>query len=398
MASGDAERRAGADGADLWDAAADERQRLADEREQLSNERENLADERERLADEHERLLDQRHAAQADDVRLGTALDDEFARVEAEGNLVRSEARLQRAVAERTRAQVALERHERNAERRSSDAERSADHVGGPEEVDDHWHLERRGFVAVERERLATMRDVAQDARDELAAGREQDADRRDREAREREDGAALRETEQFGGAASVTAHERVLRARSDLSQVRESADRQRRGSARLRQRAAVDRADASSRAASFIPDAYGPRLQAEFMDLTREMFASQQLAEVADRALRFALECLPDYVAAGVTIVHGGLSAVRIATDPVAEQLDAFQLEIGQGPAFEALESPEPVHAASFVAWPDLAVVASELGVEGALAYGLSVSRDGTWHPLGMLTFYADAASDTRP
>ena len=102
MASGDAERRAGADGADLWDAAADERQRLADEREQLSNERERLADERERLADEHERLLDQRYAARADDVLLDTALDDEFARVEAEGNLVRSEARLQPAVAERT--------------------------------------------------------------------------------------------------------------------------------------------------------------------------------------------------------------------------------------------------------------------------------------------------------
>ena len=133
-------------------------------------------------------------------------------------------------------------------------------------------------------------------------------------------------------------------------------------------------------------------------MDLTRELFASQQLSEVADRALRFALECLPDYVAAGVTIVHGGVSTVRIATDPVAEQLDAFQIEIGQGPAFEALESPEPVHAASFAAWPDLAVVATELGIEGALAYGLSVPRDGTWHPMGMLTFYADAGSALRP
>ena len=195
-----------------------------------------------------------------------------------------------------------------------------------------------------------------------------------------------------------MTAHQQVVRARGDLSQVRESADRQRRSSARLRQRAAVDRADASGRAASFIPDAYGPRLRAAFMDLTREMFASQQLSEVADRALRFALECLPDYVAAGVTIVHGGVSTVRIATDPVAEQLDAFQIESGQGPAFEALESPDPVHATSFASWPDLAVVAIELGIEGALAYGLSVPRDGTWHPMGMLTFYADAGSAFDP
>ncbi len=99
MASGDAEVRSASDGADLWDAAADERQRLADEREQLSNEREHLANERERLADEHERLLDQRYATLSDDV-AGTALDDEddeFARVEAERNLDLAESRLQRA-------------------------------------------------------------------------------------------------------------------------------------------------------------------------------------------------------------------------------------------------------------------------------------------------------------
>jgi len=285
-----------------------------------------------------------------------------------------------------------------NVERRSSDAERSADRVAGVGEDDEDWYLDRRGFVAVERERLATARDAAQDARDELAAGREHDADRRDRVARDREQGAALREIEHLRGTATVAAHQQALRAHSDLSQVRAAADRQRRRSARLRQRAAVDRAEASERAASFIPDAFGPRLRAEFMDLTREMFVSQQLSEVADRALRFALECLPGYAAAGVTIVHGGLSTVRIATHPVAEQLDAFQIEIGQGPAFDALESPEPVHVTSFSAWPDVAVVAAELGVEGALAYGLSVPRDGIWHPLGILTFYAEAASALDP
>jgi hypothetical protein len=285
-----------------------------------------------------------------------------------------------------------------NAERRRSDAERSADRVAGADEDEERWQLERRGFVAVERERLAALRDAAQDARDELAAARERDADQRDREARVRDQGAAELETAHVRSAVSATAHQRVLRARSDLSQVRESADRQRRSSSRLRQRAAVDRAEASGRVASFIPDAYGPRLRAQFMDLTREMFASQDLSEVADRAIHFALECLPDYVAAGVTIVHGGLSTVRIATDPVAEQLDAFQIEIGGGPTFEALGSPEPIHITSFAPWPEVAVVASELGLEGALAYGLSVPRDGTWHPLGMLTFYAEVASALDP
>ena len=210
MASGDAEARAAVEGAELWDAAADERQRLADEREQLSNERENLANERERLADEHERLLDERNADHAEDVRLGRALDERADRVEAEGTLARAEARLQRALAERTRAELALERQAVSLERRDAAVERSADRSGDTGDDVEAWQLERRGFVAVERGRLAALRDVAQDTRDQLADTRDRGSDLRDREARVREDAAARRETEQLRGAASATAHERV--------------------------------------------------------------------------------------------------------------------------------------------------------------------------------------------
>ena len=138
--------------------------------------------------------------------------------------------------------------------------------------------------------------------------------------------------------------------------------------------------------------------MRAQFMELTRELFASQQLSDVADRALAFALECLPAYVAAGVTIVHGGAPVLRTASDPVADRLDAIQIETGQGPAFEAFASPEPVHATSFAPWPDVSVVAAELGIEGVLAYGLSVPRDGTWQSVGILTFYADVVSPHDP
>ena len=389
MASGGAETHAAVEGADLWDAAADERQRLADEREQLSNERENLANERERLADEHERLLDERNADRGDE------LSD---RVEAEGNLARAEARLQRALAERTRAQLALDRQAVSLERRGADTERSADRVGDTGDDVETWQLERRGFVAVERERLAAMREVVQDARDEIADARDRGSDLRDRAARVREDAAARHESEQLRGAASATAHERVVRARDDLSEVRESADRQRRNSAWRRQDAAVDRAEASGRTASFIPDACGPHLRGQFMELTRELFASQQLSDVAERALGFALECLPAYVAAGVTIVHGGVPVLRVASDPIADRLDAIQIEAGQGPAFDAFASPEPVHAASFTAWPEVSVVAAELGIEGVLAYGLAVPRDGEWQSIGILTFYADVAAGPDP
>ncbi len=390
--------RVAADGAELWDAAADERQWLADEREQLSNERESLANERERLADEHERLLDERNADHAEDVDLGRAPDEQSARVEAEGTLARAEARLQRALAEQARAELALERQACGESRARRDALRQRDRqitAATPETTS------RPGGVRAPRpssrsnkDRLCLRRCVTapRTPGTKLASMPGTEAPIRAIARRgPREDAAARRETEQLRGAASATAHERVLRARDDLSEVRESADRQRRNSARLRQVAAIDRAEASGRAASFIPDACGPQLRAQFMELTRELFVSQQLSDIADRAIGFALECLPEYVAAGVTIVQGGVPVLRTASDPVADRLDAIQIETGHGPAFEAFASPEPVHATSFAAWPDVSVVAAELRIEGVLAYGLSVPRDGTWQSVGILTFYAD-------
>jgi hypothetical protein len=196
----------------------------------------------------------------------------------------------------------------------------------------------------------------------------------------------------------TAIAHHQVLRARSDVSFTREVASRQRRSAALNRRGATADRAEARGRVASFFPNLYGPRLVAEFIDLTRELFASQQLSEVADRTLGFALDCLPSCVAASVTIVTSGQPTLRIATNATAEQLDTFQLQNVQGPTAEALNSPEPVHAATLTPWPELARLAANLGVEGVLAYALSVPRDDMWHPLGVLACYAADSTALDP
>ena len=74
--------------ANLWEASADERERLADERERVADERESLANERERLADEHDRALDRRsHRSSKDDVDEATEL------AEVQAALNRAEAR-----------------------------------------------------------------------------------------------------------------------------------------------------------------------------------------------------------------------------------------------------------------------------------------------------------------
>jgi hypothetical protein len=382
--------------ADLWDAGADERERLADERERLSDEREQLADERDRLADEHERLADQRFVAWQD-ARGAAALDGELVRAEAESNLERAEARVQRAIAERERARAAVERPEGAARRlEAEDARRDA--AGDATTLTDEdlsWAQERRAFVATERDRLAYERDTAQAARDELADRRERGADERDHDTQRRERDAVHRDAAERQRAGSGLRNG-SRRAQDDLAHVRATARRQRELAARMRERAANERVDANRQivAGSLVPDAIGAGLSAEFTELARQLFSSQDLAEITNRVLAFVLESVPGCVTAGVAFFAGGRPTLHVTTDTVAERLDTYQFDTRDGPTADAYDSAAPVHVATFddvPQWSPLAAVAEELGVASLVAYGLSVQRADGWMPLGVLTMYSE-------
>ena len=160
---------------------------------------------------------------------------------------------------------------------------------------------------------------------------------------------------------------------------------------------AAVDRADAGRRrmAAGSMRLPYGGYLAAQFAALTRELFASQDLFEVAERVGDLALECIPGAVASGVTFFEGVRPMAHGATDDVAHQLDAYQLAREEGPICESLDGGEPVSIgdlAGDLRWPSFRSMAAELGIAGVAACGLAVRRDQDWHPLGALTVYAEA------
>ena len=373
--------------ADLWDAGADERQRLADEREQLADERERLADEREQLADEHERWLDHRYDELVRDGVIDEVLDEQIAQAEREGRIARAEARVERSILERDWARLALEREALERSRREADDERAsrremdADRAGT-------WEAERRDFVAAERENLADQRDKEQDERDAAADRRERQADERDQQQRAREDELAALTARRQGGARGTD-----LRSHQDSARVREHAERQRRAAARARERAKRGRTRARelSRKSPLAPEGDGPLLAAQFVNLSRELFASADFAQTVERVLLFALECLPAYVAAGVSLSDPLLSTRRFATDAVAAQLETLQSELDQGPSPEAFGASEPVHSVTFHHWPEFARQARDLGVADVLTYGLSVPRHDRWQPLGTLAFYAE-------
>ena len=390
MATESAERAARQAEAAAWEDTRDERERLADERERLSDERERLADERERLADQDERIAD-RMSADPDGTGDG-----------AQEQLVRADARVQRALAEQERARAAVDRTSLRQERIDAATERTTSASGsdalGDDEIDEdekEWAWERRGFVATERERVADVRQSEADVRDELARLREQEADVRDRAARRREE-LALRQIADVTGLAAGL-DQPTDRARHDLAAVREAGRRQRVAATDTRRQAAVDRADAGRRrmAAGSMRLPYGGYLAAQFAALTRELFASQDLFEVAERVGDLALECIPGVVASGVTFFEGVRPMAHVATDDVAHQLDAYQLAREEGPICESLDGGEPVSIgdlAGDLRWPSFRSMAAELGIAGVAACGLAVRRDQDWHPLGALTVYAEA------
>jgi hypothetical protein len=349
-----------------------------------SDERERLADERERLADHEERAAD-RSMADVDDA-AHAAIDQ----------LRRADVRLQRAVAEQQRALAAVERMPLHDERGRAAAARM-DAAAAASALDDDelaWSRERHDFVSAARDTLADARDVEADARDDLASAREREADARDRAARQREALAAQHHADVTGTAAGLDkATERTNR---ELAALREAARRQRAATADSRRLAVVDRAETGRRRASTGAgrDPYGPNLVSEFTALTGELFRTQDLFAVAGRVADVTLDCIPGAVAAAVTFFEGVRPIAHVATDDVAERLNAYQVARGTGPVTESLEHGEPVSVADLAddaRWPTFRAMAAELGIRGVAACGLTVRRGQDWQPLGALTLYTE-------
>lgn len=376
--------------ADLWEAGADERERLADERERLADEREALADERERLADRHERAVDRREEDRQVQLSSTGDVDAPTEAVMAQVALRRAEAGVRRADAELTRARQAAARVGARAARRLAGSERAAaaQHAEETVDVEDSaWLADRRDFVAAEREALAAERDEIADQRDETAELRERLADKRERTALERERGLdADRRTGRPATAAWLTAsQEHALHAA-----LRAKGERQRERAASSRRAAAEDR---SRSAAAWGPQAYGPTLVASFAGLARGLFDSDDVSGVLPQVLKFTVGAVAGCDWASVTLWRNGGVVDSVPSDAVAAELDDMQFGTGLGPAAEALHSENPIYVprlADSPRWPVLADTATQLGVASCLCHGLFLHRPAQWSPLGTFSLYS--------
>jgi hypothetical protein len=376
--------------ADVWEAGADERERLADERERLADERQALADERERLADRHEHVLD-RH--EADWQAQASSTGDEADAMEvaaAQAVLRRVEAGVRRAEGELLRARAFAAKVGARAARRVARSERSAAAQHAAETVDADekaWLADRRDFVAAEREDIAAERDEIADLRDETAGLRERLADVRERESLERE--RRIEQSRRTGHPAGAgwlpDSQEHEL-----LADLRAKGERQREHAAASRRAAVQDR----SRTATVLgPQPYGPTLVASFAQLARRLFDSDDVTDVVSEVLKFAAGAVAGCDSASVTLWRHGHVVDTVATDAVAAELDDVQFGTGVGPVPEALQSEHPVyvpHLADSPRWPVMAATAAQLGVASCLCHGLFVHQPAQWSPLGTFSMYS--------
>lgn len=364
--------------ADLWEAGADERERLADERERLADERERLADERERLGDEHDWALDRR--TQSLPPRDADEAGDQ---AEADAAIDRANAAVERAQAELLRAQEGARRvTARAAQRAASTARGLAAREAQTSTGDDErlWLADRRDFVAVDRGDVADTRDRLADVRDGVADRRERQADERERIALARERLMDVSRPE------LLRESEERLR---DHAQRRAGEERDRRAAATRRQHSAKDR---SRIAAEWGPSTYGPRLMASFADLARDLFSAEGSDDFLQQLLKFTVEAVPGCDYASVMLWRDARVVDTAASHAIAAELDEIQFGAGNGPTAEALRSTDAVYVANLPAesqWPVLVAAASEAGVASALALGLFVSRPVGWLSQGTFTLY---------
>src|SRR5262249_15457103 len=131
----------------------------------------------------------------------------------------------------------------------------------------------------------------------------------------------------------------------------------------------------------------------AAFAPLARRLFGHGNLRDVLSEVLKFAVGALAGCDSAGITLHQHGRVVDKVTSDATAAELEDLQFGTGIGPAVEGMRADHPVYApalASTTRWPVLAASAAQIGVAGALCYGLYVHHPSQWSALGAFSLYA--------
>lgn len=112
------------------------------------------------------------------------------------------------------------------------------------------------------------------------------------------------------------------------------------------------------------------------------------------EETLELLIESAPALVGAECASVllvrHSKLIEAGPGTNPLADKADRFQIDLGEGPAFEAVGAQRTVVAtdlADDIRWPRWSPAVMELGIRSVLSVRLWTAA----HTLGAITLYAE-------
>jgi len=137
-------------------------------------------------------------------------------------------------------------------------------------------------------------------------------------------------------------------------------------------------------------PEEYPDDLLESFGELSQLLLSGETVGSTLDVIAGLAVQTIGGCDVASVSLVKGKTISTLGSSDEVAEELDAFQYEVGQGPCLDAIgKDAMSFHIDSMSAdkvWPAFSKRAAGKGYESLLALTLKVDDD----TLGALNLYA--------
>ncbi|WP_422743234.1 GAF and ANTAR domain-containing protein [Mycobacterium sp. WMMD1722] len=121
---------------------------------------------------------------------------------------------------------------------------------------------------------------------------------------------------------------------------------------------------------------------------LALEMQSQSSTEATLKTIISAAVLLLPEASWAGISLIENQQVKPAIPADPVAEELDRLQTELGEGPMFDALHQHHTVHVGDLgqeSRWPMFVSTARERGVRAMLSFRLFTNA----RSLGALNVY---------
>jgi GAF domain-containing protein len=120
------------------------------------------------------------------------------------------------------------------------------------------------------------------------------------------------------------------------------------------------------------------------------ELLLAEQAVETALRRVAdLAVATVPACDTCGVTLAVDGKMGTRVATDPLANQVDEIQYGVGHGPCIDAVHAGEPFRVddmATETRWPAFCPQAAAVGVAASYSAPLKVGDE----VVGALNLYS--------